>query len=39
LLGGRLAIHGSPGEGTTVTVSIPMEMVGQRPPAANSSAP
>jgi signal transduction histidine kinase len=37
LLGGRLVIRGSPGEGTTVTVSIPMETAGPQPPVTNSS--
>jgi len=35
LLGGRLTIHGSPDEGTTVTVTIPMNMPGQDRPATN----
>jgi signal transduction histidine kinase len=37
LLGGRLVIHGSPGRGTTVTVSIPMETPGQESPDTNPS--
>ena len=38
LLGGRLTIHGSPGEGTTVTVSIPMNVTARDLPVTNPSS-
>jgi len=30
LLGGKFAVHSEPGQGTTVTVTVPIEMIGER---------